>query len=419
MTHEVTTLKNGLTVITETMLDIPSVSINIGVNNGSRYESASLNGISHYLEHMVFKGTKRRSAKDIAEAFDAVGGYLNASTDREHTLYQAKLLKEDLPLAIDVMSDILQHSVFDPVELEREYMVILQEIAQSNDTPDDSIFDYFMNTALPDHPLGRNILGTEEVLGQINGDTLRSYMRHYYSPPRMVVAAVGNVSHKEVVRLVKESFTELSLPMNVSKEPFRYVGGSNPVVRDLEQVNIVLGLEGHSYHDPHYYTIQMLSTLFGGGMSSRLFQEVREKRGLAYSIQSFSSSYEDGGIFGIFAGTSPEQLNELLDVLGDELLKLTSTITEEELNRARAQLRASLLMGQESSFNRAEELARNLLAYGHHIPVNEVIAKVEAITRDDVTELATKLIGGSTLTLAAIGQVEGMPDAGEIAERLG
>lgn len=418
MTHEVTRLDNGLTVITEMMPDIPSVSINIGVNNGSRYESLELNGISHFLEHMAFKGTKRRSAKQIAEEFDAIGGYLNASTDREHTLYHAKLLKEDLPLAVDIMADILQHSVFDEEELEKECMVILQEIAQSNDTPDDIVFDYFMNTAFPDHPLGRNILGTEETISQFNGNTLRNYMQQYYSASRMVLGAVGNVTHKEVVRLAEQSFNSLPKQCSIAKEPLLYAGGSNPVIRDLEQVNVVLGLNGYSYHDPDYYAVQMLSTIFGGGMSSRLFQEVREKRGLAYTIQSFTSSYEDGGIFAIFAGTGQDQVKGLLDVLCDELLKLTDSITEEEMSRARAQLKAGQLMGQESSSNRAEELVRNMLAYERHIPVEEVISKIEMVSRHDLSRLAQELLSRSTPTLAAIGSVEGINDAAYIASRL-
>lgn len=418
MTHEVTLLDNGLTVITEMMPNIPSVSINIGVNNGSRYESVELNGISHFLEHMAFKGTKRRSAKQIAEEFDNIGGYLNACTDREHTLYHAKLLKDDLPLAVDILADILQYSLFDEEEVQRECMVIMQEIAQSNDTPDDIIFDYFMNTAFPNHPLGRNILGTEETITKFTGSTLRNYMQHYYSGPRMVLAAVGNVTHKEVVRLAEQAFTNLPKVSLNSKEPLIYAGGTLPVIRDLEQVNVVLGMQGCSYHDPNYYSMQMLSTIFGGGMSSRLFQEVREKRGLAYTIQSFTSSYADGGIFGIFAGTGEDQLKELVQVLCEELRKLTDSISEEEMSRARAQLKAGQLMGQESSSNRAEELVRNVLAFGRHIPVDEIIAKVDAVSLGDISQLAEKMLVASTPTIAGIGLVKDMEDAASIARRL-
>jgi predicted Zn-dependent peptidase len=418
MTHEITKLANGLTVITEMMPGIPSVSINIGVNNGSRYEPEGLNGISHFLEHMAFKGTSRRNARQIAEEFDAIGGYLNASTDREHTLYHAKLLKDDLPLAVDILADILQHSTFDAEELERECMVILQEIAQSNDTPDDIVFDYFMNTAFPNHPLGRNILGAEDIITNFNAATLRGYMAQYYSASNMVVAAVGNVTHQNFVEMVANAFTALPAPIKVHKEPFRYVGGVNAVVRDLEQVNIVLGLPAYSYHDDNYYAVQMLSTIFGGGMSSRLFQEVREKRGLAYTIQSFVSSYDDGGILGIFAGTAQEQVNELLLVLGDELLKLTDTISEAEFHRARAQLKAGQLMSQESSSYRAEELVRNMLAYGRHIPVEEVVTKIDGVTLNHVSALAGQLMQAPRFTLAAIGQVEGIVDVEAIAARL-
>ena len=405
MTHEVTKLDNGLTVITETMTEVPSITLNIGVNNGSRYETPELNGISHFLEHMAFKGTKRRNAQQIAEEFDAVGGYLNASTDREHTIYHAKFLKEDLPLAVDILADILQHSVFEAEEIERERSVITQEIAQSNDTPDDIVFDYFMNTAFPGQPLGRNILGNEETIMHFTGDTLRSYMHRNYAASRMVVAAAGNISHVELVQLVSDFFTHFPEPATIHKEPLRYGGGYCPVRRDLEQINVVLGLEGCSYHDPDYYTTQMLSTIFGGSMSSRLFQEVREKRGLAYTIQSFSSSYEDGGIFGIFAGTSEENINELLTVLYEELLKLEHTITDHEMKRARSQLKAGLLMGQESASGRADDMTRNMLAYGRHITVDELILKIESISRHDLSAVAARLLQPRNLTITAIGNV--------------
>lgn len=418
MPHILTTLDNGLTVVSDTMPDIPSVSLTIGVDVGSRYENSSQNGTSHFLEHLAFKGTERRTAKQIAEEFDAIGGYLNAATDREHTLYYAKILKDDLPLAVDLMGDILQHSIFDEEELERERMVILQEIAQANDTPDDIVFDYFQETAFPNTPLGRPILGLEETIQYFTREHFQQFMQSHYSGNRMVLAASGNIQHNELVALAEKAFTSLPPFIAAEKEQATYQGGACFKKRDLEQVQLVMGLKGMSYHDPDHYALQILSTLFGGGMSSRLFQEVREKRGLAYSIQSFTSSYADTGLFAIYAGTSQEHVPLLTSVLCDELLKLTSHITDEEMKRARAQLRAGILMGQESSSFRAEELVRNHLALKRHISVEELLEKIDAVTKADLTRIAETLLTSSTPTLTALGPIEGMEDFDTITKRL-
>ncbi len=418
MPHTVSTLTNGLTVISDPMPDIPSISLTVGVDVGSRYETATENGISHFLEHMAFKGTERRTARQIAEEFDAIGGYLNAATDREHTIYYAKLLKDDLALAVDLLSDIVQHPLFDAEELERERMVILQEIAQASDTPDDIIFDYFQETAYPALPLGRPILGTEETIQHFAGEDLRRFMRSHYTANRMVVAASGNITHDELLTLVERHFTALPESQAAEKVPALYNGGLYSTHRELEQVQLVMGLQGLSYHAPNYYTLQMLSTLFGGGMSSRLFQEVREKRGLAYTVQSYTSSYSDTGLFAIYAGTSAEQVPELVNVLCDELLKLTDTLCDAEMNRARAQLKASVLMGQESSSYRSEELARNMLSFKRHIPVEELLSRLDAVEKNDIKHMAESLLSTASPTLATLGPVHTVADIEHLQQRL-
>ncbi|MBC7908258.1 MAG: insulinase family protein, partial [Rhodospirillaceae bacterium] len=344
-----TRLASGLRVVSDPMATVESASLGVWVDAGTRHEPPAVNGISHMLEHMAFKGTERRTARDIAEQMDAVGGHLNAYTARDHTAYYAKILKEDTGLALDIVADILQHSTMDGEELAREQDVVVQEIGQANDTPDDIIFDHFQATAFPDQPLGRPVLGTEELVRAMNRDTILSYMGEHYSAPRMVLAAAGRVDHDQLVAEAERAFARLSTAPDMQPERARYVGGDFREERDIEQVNLVVGFDGVSYDDPDYYAASVLSTLLGGGMSSRLFQEVREKRGLVYSIYSFTSSYNDGGLFGIYAGTGEDEVTELVPVMCEEVVKVTAGVSPDELQRARAQLKASILMSLEST----------------------------------------------------------------------
>ena len=398
----VTTLTNGLRVLTDPMETVESVSLGLWVDAGTRHEPAEVNGISHLLEHMAFKGTERRSARAIAEEMDNVGGHLNAYTARDHTAYYAKVLKEDAGLALDILADILQNSTLDAEELAREQAVVVQEINQSIDTPDDIIFDHFQAVAFPDQPLGRPVLGTEELVRAMTRDTVRGYLDTHYSAPRMVLSAAGRVDHDQVVAVAETAFAGLSGAADVIPVAARYGGGEYREDRDIEQVNLVLGYGGVSYDDPDYYAVSVLSTLLGGGMSSRLFQEIREKRGLVYSIYSFASSYADGGLFGIYAGTGEDEVEELVPVLCDEVVKVTAGIAADELHRARAQLKASILMSLESTSSRCEQLARQVLVYGRPIPTQEVVEKVEAIDAAQIARVARRLFGQEP-TIAAIG----------------
>jgi len=399
---QVTTLKNGLRVISDHMDTVETVSLGAWVDVGTRDETADINGISHVLEHMAFKGTKRRSAYQIAETIEAVGGHLNAYTSRENTAYYAKVLKEDAGLAIDIISDILQHSTMEPDELAREQTVIVQEIHQAHDTPDDIIFDHFQETAYPDQAMGRPVLGTADLVHAMNRETLLGYMRDHYSPSKMIVSAAGNIDHGELVKMAEASFNALPKGRESTREDAAYKGGIFREDRSLEQVHLVLGFDGLSYADPGFYAASILSTLFGGGMSSRLFQEIREKRGLVYSIYSFLSCYTDGGMFGIYAGTGAEEAPQLIPLIKEEMEKVIADVSEDEINRARAQLKASILMSLESTSTRCEQLARQLSLFDRPISTEETVEKIEAVDISDIRSVATRLFSGPA-TQAVIG----------------
>lgn len=413
----VTTLDNGLRIATDPMPGVHSVSLGCWVGVGTRNEAAPVNGVAHLVEHMLFKGTDRRSAYRISEEIEDVGGQLNAYTTREHTAYYAKVLSADTPLAVDLIADMLQHSVLDEEELGRERAVVLQEIGQAADTPDDIIFDHFQSTAFPDQSLGRPVLGTAEIVGALERDALVEYLARHYAGPSMVLAAAGDVEHDAVVALARDAFANLPHAANTQGETARYAGGEFRENRDLEQVHLVMGLEGVGMHDPAHYTHAVFSTLLGGGMSSRLFQEVRERRGLAYSIYSFTGGYHDGGLFGIYAGTGEDEVAELVPVICEELTRVVRDLADDEVARAKAQLRAATLMSLESSMSRCEHLGQQLLVYGRPIPAAEVVARIEAVTRDDVVAAAAKLVA-SPLTVAAMGPIDGLESHERIVARL-
>ncbi len=418
MSVSVTTLRNGMRVLTDRMDSVETVSIGVWVDVGTRHEPAQVNGVAHLLEHMAFKGTERRSALDIAAEIEAVGGHLNAYTSREHTAYYAKVLKENLGLAVDILADILQYSVFDPKELERERTVILQEIGQANDTPDDIIFDLFQERAFPDQAMGRPVLGRAEIIRRIDRDTVAGYMRRHYAAPGMLLTAAGNVDHHELVRLAEAAFAKLPSAHLVRSEAARYVGGELREERDLEQVHVVLGFPGFSFADPDYYAASVVSSALGGGMSSRLFQEIREKRGLVYAIYSFTHAYSDGGLFGVYAGTGEEEVEELMPVLCDEIRKLTFGLEPAELERARAQLKAGLLMSLESTTARCEQQAAHMLVFGRPLEMAEMVGRIDAVDAAAVARVARRIrTAPPTLTaLGPVGRIDAYP---RLVERLG
>lgn len=418
MSVEVSTLSNGLRVATDHMPGLETAAVGVWVSAGARNETADNNGISHMLEHMAFKGTERRSALQIAEEIEAVGGHLNAYTSREQTAYYARTLKDDVPLALDILGDILQHSTFAEDELARERTVVIQEIGQTNDTPDDLIFDKFQEAAFPDQPIGRSILGTTELVSGFARETLSSYMSRHYHGPSMIVVATGNVDHDAVVGLAEDKFGEIADKPVSALEKAVYQGGEVREKRDLEQVHYLLGFEGLPFDDPDFYAAQVLATVMGGGMSSRLFQEVREKRGLAYSVFAFSSSYVDSGIFGVYAGTGEGDMPELVPVLCEEIQRAGHDIDDSETARARAQHKASILMGLEAAGSRAEQLGRQLHVYGRHVTPAELVEEIDRVDAAALRRVATRLTRSAPV-IAAIGPLGKLESYQATTNRLG
>jgi len=417
MTVRITTLKNGLRVATDRIGTVESVTVGVWCDVGTRDEQAKVNGVAHLLEHMVFKGTRRRNATAIAEEIEAVGGHMNAYTAREQTAYYARVLKDDVALAVDLIADILQHSVFDPAELKRERAVVIQEIGQANDTPDDIVFDHFQTAAFPDQGVGRPVLGRASVVRRMQRASVKEFMAQHYAPQRLVLAAAGNVDHDKLVRMAERKFDSLPPPTNHAREPACYQGGEYREKRALDQIHLVLGFAGVGHHDPDFYPMQVMSTLLGGGMSSRLFQEVREKRGLAYGIYSFTGSMRDGGLFGVYAGTGDKQVGELIPVVADELTKVTEKVDDDEMERARAQLKAGTLMALESTSARCEQLAQQMLVFGRPIPTAEIVRRIEGVTADAVRRVTRRLLA-SPLTFAALGPIARVEKYARIADRL-
>ena len=412
------TLPNGVRVVTEHMPGLASASLGIWVTAGGRHERSAQNGIAHFLEHMAFKGTKRRSALQIAEEIEDVGGYLNAYTSREVTAYYARVLKEDVPLALDVVSDIVLNPVFDPSEIEIERGVILQEIGQALDTPDDIIFDWLQEAAFPDQPMGRTILGPAERVREFSREDLSRFVTEHYRPERMILAAAGAVDHDEIMKLAEGIFGALARGGAEQVEPAGFIGGERRELKHLEQVHFTLGLEGPSYSDEAIYTAQTWAGALGGGMSSRLFQEVREKRGLCYSIYAQAGAYSDTGMITIYAGTSGEQIADLAEITVDELKRAAEDMTVEEIDRARAQMKAGLLMGLEGASARAERLARQVAIWGRVVPLEETVAKIDAVDLVRVRDFATGLVSGAGTALALYGPAEAAPGLAAIRERL-
>lgn len=405
--QEIITLKNGLRVAVDEMHEVETVSVGVFVNTGSRNESVEINGISHFLEHMAFKGTKTRTARQIAEEFEGIGGRINAYTSKEKTVYYAKVLKKHAEFAVEFLADILQNSTFDKTELEKERGVILQEIAMTNDTPDDIIFDYFQEAAYPSQALGRSILGPVKNIKKFNREHFTNYIGKQYNYENMAVVAAGNISQKDLVKWTQKYFTNFGTSKIKAPEVAKYKGGKFLKDKKLEQVNLVMGFEGFSYNHEQRYKAQILAMILGGGMSSRLFQEVRENRGLAYSIYAFNYSNFDSGIFSIYAGTTPEKTKELINATKGEIEKICNKVSDKELERVRTQFEAGILMAKESTSGRMQKLGGDILAYNRIISDDEVRKKITKVTKSDITKLAEEIFA-SKQTFAAIGKVKNL-----------
>jgi predicted Zn-dependent peptidase len=418
MSVQTTRLVNGLTVVTETMSHLESVSLGAWVRSGSRNEKITEHGVAHMLEHMAFKGTNSRTARQIVEQVENVGGDVNAATSLETTSYYARMLKDDVALGIDILHDILTKSSIEESELKREKHVVLQEIGASKDTPEDMVFDHFQSAAFRDQALGRSIMGTPDSVAAFQPDHLRGYLDAHYHGPNMVLSCAGALEHDELMRLASDGFGEFSAEPPEEADNAQYVGGEYLEKRDLMEAQIVMGFEGRAYHARDFYASQLLATIVGGGMSSRLFQEVREKRGLCYSIYAFHWGFSDTGTFGIHAATGEEDVAELLPVIVEELKQAAQSITIEETDRARAQIRAHLLMSNESPAASAGQNARQLLLFGRLISNEEMMERLNAISPKRIRDLAERLFFESKPTIAAVGPVGGVPTQAELTELL-
>ena len=414
---KITTLDNGLRIVSQNMPGLETVSMGIWNFVGGRDELKDVNGVAHLLEHMAFKGTSTRSALQIAETIENVGGDINAYTSKEITAYYVKLIADDLPLGINILTDILQNSSFAEEELSRERGVILQEIGMYLDTPDDMIFDYWQEKAYPNQPMGRSILGKTDIIKNITRDQVKDFMMSHYNPNKMIVSAAGKINHEEFVEQITKTCVNLPVGTTNNRELSKYVSGEYREKKDLEQIHLLLGFEGIDYHHEDYYSLLVYSSLLGGGMSSRLFQEIREKRGLVYGISSFSSSYTDTGMFGIYAGTGETQIEELIPVLCDELNNSPNSISEKEINRGKAQLKANLMMGRESAFRRCESAARQLLVFNNVIDPMDTIKKIDAVSKKTVENIAKKIVQGS-MTISSIGPIKKLETLDKIQSRL-
>ena len=410
-------LANGFRIVTEEMPGLASASIGVWVTAGARNETPQQNGIAHFLEHMAFKGTKRRTALQIAESIEDVGGYINAYTSREVTAYYARVLQNDVPLALDVIADILLNPTLEDAEIEVERGVILQEIGQALDTPDDVIFDWLQEEAYPDQPMGRTILGPAERVSSFDRADLSDFIAQHYGPEQMILAAAGAVDHDAICLLAETLFGGMTPRPSHVADLARFAGGERRQIKALEQAHFALAFESPGYRDRSIYTAQIYASALGGGMSSRLFQEIRENRGLCYSIFAQAGAYADTGLTTIYAGTSAEQLPQLAEITIDEMKRAATDMTPAEVARARAQMKAGLLMGLESPSNRAERLARLVQIWDRVPPLEETIALIDAVTTGDVREFAQTMAQGAPAALALYGPVEGAPSLAALQDR--
>ena len=408
-----TVLDNGIRIVSEEMPSARSVSLGVWVENGSRHEPRHQSGISHFVEHLFFKGTERRSAAQIAEEMDSVGGVLNAFTAKEYTCYYAKVLDENLPLAVDLLTDIFLHSVFDREEIERERSVILQEISQVEDTPDDYVHDLFNLDFFKDHSLGRPICGEAATVSNFRRDDLIQFVHDRYLPGRVIVGVAGHLQHEAFVREMERRLGTKDSGLKAQDSPLSHQDFPKPQSgifqhpKPLEQVHLCLGVVGIHQSHPLRYAATILNTILGGGMSSRLFQEIREKRGRAYSIYSFLSAYRDVGYLGIYAGTSADWVEEVVDLIIRELHRvLKEGVRQEELKRAKSQLVGGMILGLESTDSWMSHIAKNEIYFGRALTPEEISQGIRSVSQGDIVELASTLFQPDGMALTLLGDVQ-------------
>lgn len=404
------TCENGLRIITEKIPSVRSVALGVWVGTGSKFETERDNGISHFLEHMFFKGTTNRSAKEIAETFDEIGGNVNAFTSKEYTCYYARILDQHAPIALDVLTDMYFNSVFDPEELEKEKNVVIEEISMYEDTPDDLVHDLIARASYGDHSLGYSILGTEDVLRSLKRENLLDYIDGHYLPSNTVVTVAGNFD-EALIEDIKRRFS--SLQRNARMQEVRtpeFQGRSIAYHKATEQAHLCISLPGFQVGHEDTYSLILLNNVLGGSMSSRLFQEIREERGLAYSVYSYHSSFKEAGTFTIYTGTAPEQVGQVFDIVANVLRDVTEHgITEKELKKGKEQLKGSLMLSLESTNSRMSRLGKNELLLGRHLSLDEIVAKIDRVSHESVLSVARQLFR-SKLAMAMVSPLDGFPD---------
>ena len=419
MTIEVSSLSNGMRIATDHMDGIASAAVGVWVDVGSRYETEAQSGLSHFLEHMAFKGTGSRTALEIASAIESGGGFMNAYTSHERTAYFVRLLSEEIGTAIEILADILRDSRFAEEDVELERQVILQEIGRNKDSPEDCVRNNIMARIFPDHPLGRDILGTVENVSSFQPGDLRSFIADYYHPSRMLLSAAGDVTHSVIRDHAESLFGDMrGNNESIQCEPARFNSGESREEKDLEQVQLALALPAPNRSDPARHAATAFATVLGGNMSSRLFQEVRERRGLCYTVGAWCSRLSDTGMMAILSGTGPESVHELGTVVADELCRAVGDIEETEVARVRKQLRASILMGLESPWTRCERLASEVLTFRRPVPVEEILSDVEAISVDATRSAGQRMISDGSFAMAVYGNIAGAPSVEELNRRI-
>ncbi|HET8677349.1 MAG TPA: pitrilysin family protein [Blastocatellia bacterium] len=407
---EKTVLGNGLTIITEQMSHVRSASIGIWVRSGSRHEPAELNGISHFIEHTLFKGTRNRTSREIAVESDAIGGHVDAFTSREVASYYVKVLDQHMSRAFDLLADLVTAPLFANDELDRERNVVLEEIKMVEDTPDDLVHEVFVSNFWPDHPLGRSILGTAGTLSTFDHDRVVDFFTNVYTPRNLVVAAAGNVDHRSFVEMVAAYLGDLTdRPARRSVSVPRPASRRIILNKDLEQAHLVLGTRCPSMVSEDRYAVHLLNVILGGGMSSRLFQTIREEHGLAYAVYSGVSAYTDAGYMSMYAATSPEQIAEVIDLSTDQFAKMKNElVTDAELQRAKDQLKVSIMLSLESTSARMSNVARQEIFFGRQFTLDEILDRIERVTASDVQRIAGEIFGAGELAVTAVGQLDGL-----------
>lgn len=404
-------LPNRVRILIEEIPHVYSAAIGFWMDSGSKNEKPDNFGVSHFIEHMSFKGTKKRNAKDIASEIENTGGSINAFTDKENTCFFVRILDKHVPLALNVLSDVLRNSIFDPAEIEKEKQVVLEEIKTYEDSPDELVFDLFLQTIWSDHPLGREIIGTVDTVKGLNRDKICDYIEHFYTPDNLVIAIAGKINTEKIVEQLSELVGNMSNHYpSIPDAPVTMTPGVLVKYKDIEQIHLCLGTKGVAINDERRYVLAIVDNILGGGMGARLFQEIREKRGLVYSISSYQALYRLAGIFGVYAGCSPNNFKEVAKLTIEELNKIKEgKISSDEIEKSKEHIKGGLLLGMEAVRSRMMRLARNELFFGRFLPLDEIVQKIEKVELKDIVDIAEEIFNKDLITFTVVGPIKELP----------